>query len=342
MDVGLLSLGDLLPDPNSGDCLSPSQRHRAIVESAVLAEQAGLASVWLGEHHFCDYILSAPPVVLAAVGERTRAMRLGTGVALLPHHDPVRLAEDYATVDALSGGRVDLVVGRGVLRRTYADFGQDADQSREMFAEKLELLVRLWSEEDVHWSGKFRAPLEGVTVHPRPVQTPHPPIWVGGGSSNASVDLAARLGLALMLPSVLAPPDAFLPLVDRYRERSAAAGHDPARIRVGACSHVHVAADSQTARERWKPYHMHYIGWVMGTLLPWGGLNVSTEGGLPMPSFDFDHLIRGPSICGSSTRSKMSSVVPGTFTSVPPKGMRSSAQGAKSSRLRNRLIVKTK
>ncbi|MCZ6465120.1 MAG: LLM class flavin-dependent oxidoreductase, partial [Proteobacteria bacterium] len=116
MNQGLLILGDHMADPHTGARTTESQRHRQIVELAARGEPLGFDSVWLGEHHFCDYILSAPPVVLAAVGERTRAMRLGTGVALLPHHDPVRLAEDYATVDALSGGRVELVVGRGVLR----------------------------------------------------------------------------------------------------------------------------------------------------------------------------------------------------------------------------------
>jgi alkanesulfonate monooxygenase SsuD/methylene tetrahydromethanopterin reductase-like flavin-dependent oxidoreductase (luciferase family) len=152
---------------------------------------------------------------------------LGTGVTLLANLDPVRVAEDYATVDAISNGRVELSVGRGILVDTYEVFGQKPDESRERFRENLELLRRLWSETDVSWSGRFRAPLDRVTVEPRPVQAPHPPIWVGGGSSPASVDLAVELGLPLMLPSVLAPPADFL----RWCSAIASAGPRRAAIR---------------------------------------------------------------------------------------------------------------
>jgi alkanesulfonate monooxygenase SsuD/methylene tetrahydromethanopterin reductase-like flavin-dependent oxidoreductase (luciferase family) len=295
MKSGLLILGDHLPDPLTRERTSQAARHRQFVELAVRGEQLGFDSVWLGEHHMCDYILSSPPVVLAAIAERTKRLRLGTGVTLLGSLDPVRAAEDYATVDALSGGRVELVVGRGILRSTYSDFGKDPERSREIYCENLELLLRLWSDVDVHWSGHFRTPLEGVTVEPRPVQRPHPPIWVGGGTSKESIDLAARLGLRLMLPSVLAPPTAFVHLVERYREQYAAAGHDPAKLRVGACSHVHVARDARAARKRWEPYHMAYISWVT-RLVQESGSTVG-PGGLPPPP-DFETLIRGPSICG--------------------------------------------
>ena len=140
-------------------------------------------------------------------------------MTLLGTLDPVRAAEDYATLDVLSEGRVELVVGRGILRRTYRDFGTDPADSRARFEEAVELLLAAWGDEPVSWRGRFRAPLEGVTVQPRPLQRPHPPVWIGGGSAPDSVDLAARLGLPLVLPSVLAPAEAFLPLVDRYRER---------------------------------------------------------------------------------------------------------------------------
>jgi len=151
----------------------------------------------------------------------------------------------------------------------------------------------------VRWSGRFRSPLDGVTVTPAPVQKPHPPLWIGGGSSVESIDLAARLGLPLMLPSVLAPPQAFLPMVERYRQRFAAAGHAHATPRVGACSHVHVAEDSAAARRRWQPYHMNYLNWVTG-LMVWGGINVDAPGtAARAPSLDFERLIAGPSVCGS-------------------------------------------
>lgn len=298
MKQGLLILGDSLPDPESGARLTHAQRHRQIVEMSVDSEALGFDSVWLGEHHLCDYILSAPPVVLAAIAERTRTLRLGTGVTLLGSLDPVRAAEDYATVDALSGGRVEVVAGRGVLRRTYRDFGHDPATSRELFAENVELLLRLWTEREVRWSGRFRAPLDGVRVTPEPVQKPHPPLWIGGGSAPDSVDLAARNGLPLMLPSVLAPPEAFANVVERYRERFVA-GPSGARPRVGACSHVHVASDSSTARARWRPYHMGYLTWVMG-LMAWGGANMDAgaSGGRPI-GLDYERMLAGPSVCGS-------------------------------------------
>ncbi len=293
LELGLLSLGDLLPDPHTGVAPTAAERHRSIVESAVRAEEIGLSSVWLGEHHLCDYVLSSPPVVLAAIGERTRRLRLGTGVTLLATLDPLRVAEDYATVDALSGGRTEIVVGRGILARTYADFGQDFAHSRDAFAEKLELLLRLWSETDVVCKGAHRTPLDGVTSRPRPVQR-HAPVWVGGGSSAESVDLAARLGLPLMLPSVLGPARAFVPLVERYRERFEP-GPRCAAPRVGACSHLHVAATSQEAREGWRPYYLNYWAFI-ARLVEWGGLSVGRAGAFAV---DFDAMLRGPAICGS-------------------------------------------
>jgi alkanesulfonate monooxygenase SsuD/methylene tetrahydromethanopterin reductase-like flavin-dependent oxidoreductase (luciferase family) len=304
MRVGQLVLGDHLANPHTGVKTTPAQRHRQIVELAVRAEALGFESVWLGEHHLCDYVVSSPPVVLAAIAERTTRLRLGTGVTLLGSLDPIRVAEDYATLDGLSNGRAEVVAGRGVLRRTYADFGHDPDESRELYEENVSLLLAAWTIAPLSAEPKHRAPLRAITVQPRPVQQPHPPVWIGGGSSYASVDLAARLGLPLMLPSVLAPPAAFAPYVARYRERFVAHGAGRERPVVGACSHVHVAADSQTARERWRPYHMQYIRWVTTELIPWGGVNLAPSedraAAPPGTSLDFDALCAGPSICGSA------------------------------------------
>ncbi len=292
MRSGLMILGDHLPHPETGERISQRDHHRRIVELGVFAEEAGLDSVWLGEHHFCDYILSSPAVVLAAISERTERIHLGTAVTLLATLDPIRVAEDYATLDLLSDGRLELAVGRGILPNAYRLFGRDLDDSRALYTENLELLLRLWREKSVEWSGRFRAPLDATSVEPHPLQTPNPPIWVAGGTSHESVDLAARLGLRLMLPSVITAPETFAPMVDRYRERYIAAGHDASEMRVGACSHVHLAKDSAQARERWRPYHLSYLSWVSQLVAASGA---DFPGGAP----SYEAFLEGPSICGS-------------------------------------------
>ena len=180
-------MGDLLADPVTGRQLSQGERYRMLVDGAVRAEAAGFCSASVGEHHFCEYIVSAPPVLLAAMAERTSTIRLGTAVALGANNDPVRLAEDYATLDVLSGGRVELVVGRGNLyEHTFTAFGQDPGRSREMYDERVRLLVRLLGEEQVDWSG-----FDAGAVRPLHHSAPAPaaaPAGVGRGR------LLARLG----------------------------------------------------------------------------------------------------------------------------------------------------
>jgi alkanesulfonate monooxygenase SsuD/methylene tetrahydromethanopterin reductase-like flavin-dependent oxidoreductase (luciferase family) len=295
MDVGLLTLGDLITDPLTGARRTHAERHRNVVDQAVRAEQAGFTSIHVGEHHFCDYILSSPPVVLAAIAERTSTLRLSTGVTLGVNLDPVRLAEDYATVDVLSGGRVEPCIGRGTFfPHTFAGFGQDPRHARATFAEHMELLIALWGDEEVRWSGSHRAAVDGLVTMPRPVQRPRPPIWLGAGASAASVELAARLGLRLMLPTVFGRPENFVPMVELYEERWEAFGHDPAGRRIGCVSHAHVRPSSQEARARWEPRYRAYIEWVNELQ------SRSSEGrGHGLGSFDFDALCRHTALCGS-------------------------------------------
>jgi alkanesulfonate monooxygenase SsuD/methylene tetrahydromethanopterin reductase-like flavin-dependent oxidoreductase (luciferase family) len=234
-------------------------------------------------------------VVLAAIAERTSRLRLSTGVTLGVNLDPVRVAEDYATVDVLSGGRVEPCLGRGTFfPHTFAAFGQDPRDAKAVFAEHLELLVRLWTEEDVHWKGEHRAPLSGITTQPRPLQQPRPPIWVGAGASPDSVDLAARLGLWLMLPTVFGTPEMFAPMVGLYEERWEAYGHDPAGRRIGCVSHAHVTPDGAQARRAWEPRYRAYIEWVNELQ------RHSSEGRNPgLGGFDFEHLCKHTALCGS-------------------------------------------
>lgn len=290
MELSLLTLGDLLDDPVTGRRPTEVERHRSLVDQAVAADAAGFASVHLGEHHGSDYHLSCPPVVLAAIAERTEHIRLSTGVALVANLDPVRMAEDYATVDVLSGGRVEIVVGRGsFFARTFDFFGQDPAASAELFDEHLRLLLRLLREEEVSTEAGLRPALDAFTSRPRPVGPL--PVWVGGGASTRTVDLAAELGSPLMLPSVFATPAAFVPMVERYRERIAAAGHDGPPI-VGACCHAHVADTTGLARERFVPRYRHYWDWVQR-------LVVDFTPGAPALPFDEEELLGGPAIVGS-------------------------------------------
>lgn len=293
MDVGLLSLGDHLTDPVTKVKVTQAQRHRSLVEQSVLAEQVGFRSVHLGEHHFCDYILSAPPIVLAAIAERTSTLRLSTGVTLGANLDPVRVAEDYATVDLLSGGRVEPVIGRGTaFPHTFAAFGQDAADARGAFDEHVELLVRIWETDGpVTWSGRHRAALDGVCVLPRPMQTPRPPMWLGAGSVE-SVELAARLGLWLILPTVFGRPEAFVPVVDRYLACWEAEGRARSEARIGCVSHCHVAATSQEARATWEPRYTTYMTWVTEFIAT--GMGITST-----PPFDYDSTVRSMALCGS-------------------------------------------
>ena len=287
-----MTLGDHLPDPHSGRLeLDQAARHRSFVEQAVLADSLGFYSVHLGEHHFSDYILASPPVVLAAVAERTRHLRLSTAVTLATHLDPLRLAEDYATLDLLSGGRVEIVMGRGGFTRAFEVFGQSIEDSREIYDESVALVVRFLSEEKVSCAPRFRPPLREVTVQPRPLQRPHPPIWIAAGSSEASFDLAADLGLHLMVPTIFGPASFFRERVARYRERITAAGHAPERARVATSIHTYVCRDSQDAKAFWRPYYKNYLDWVGGVL------RAQKEG--PTVETDVDALIHGPAMCGS-------------------------------------------
>jgi alkanesulfonate monooxygenase SsuD/methylene tetrahydromethanopterin reductase-like flavin-dependent oxidoreductase (luciferase family) len=287
-EIGLLSLGDLLPDPNTGDIRTESERHRTLVDQAILAEQIGMHSIHLGEHHGSSYQLSSPAVVLAAIGERTERLRLSTGVTLVANLDPFRVAEDYATLDVLSRGRAEIVAGRGsIFARTFEIFGQDPAQSRALFTDHVELLLKLLRNEKVHADGL--RPLHGETSRPRPYG--ELPVWIGGGTSNKSIDLAARLGCPLMLPSVFAPPAAFAPIAQRYREQWQLAGHESEPV-VGACCHVHVAPESQLARSRFQVWFRNYWEWVQQLV------NSYTPDAASFP-FDYQTLINGPAIVGS-------------------------------------------
>ena len=225
--------------------------------------------------------------MLAAASARTERILLGTSVTLLANTDPVRQAEQLAMLDVLSNGRAEMTFARGVSEETANAFGiADFDELRPRFEEYLRLVLQLFTEDEVTWKGQFRAPLDGVALQPRPVQQPHPPMWIGGGISRTSSGLAADLGLPFFLPSLFRWPADYLEIVEFYRDRHRAAGHDH-EPRVGFPSYLHVAASSQEARKRWRPHLEHYRDFALTLRSSFGR------------ETDFDSLLDGPAICGS-------------------------------------------
>lgn len=285
--LGLLSLADHLPDPVSGVQTSQAERYAMIMDSAVRGEAAGFSHLGLGEHHFSHYILPGPLLLLSAVAARTRRIRLATSVTLLANLDPLRVAEDLAMLDVISGGRAEMTFARGVMESTMAAFGiEDVNDLRPRFEENLRLVIRLLTEENVTWSGHYRSPLHEVRLEPRPLQQPHPPLYVGGGLSNVSCDLAAELGLPLILPSMFRYPEDYLPIADRYRQRMEERGHAE-RTFLSYPSYVHVARTSQEARRRWRPYLETYVHFAS---------DFRHSFGRPL---DYEGVLAGPAICGS-------------------------------------------
>jgi len=287
VDVGLLSLLDVLPDPASGTLPTVAQRYHSLVRMAVAAEAAGFSALGVGEHHFSHYALPSPFLVLAHAAASTRTIELGTSVTLLANADPVRIAEDLATLDVLSDGRAEATFARGVDVNTMTAFGiGSVDELRPRFEEHLRLVLRLLTEEEVTWEGRYRAPLHRVHLEPRPVQQPHPRINIGGGLSTVSADLAADLGLPFVLPSLFRFPDDYREIVERYRDRMIANGFGD-RVSVTFPCYLHVAATTQQARERWRPYFENYVEFAS---------MVRSAGAR---SFEFDVLTQGPAVCGS-------------------------------------------
>lgn len=285
-----MSLGDVMPDPATGHLVSDGERTRAIVDQAVLAEEVGFDAVHLGEHHGNSYQLSSPAVVLAAIGARTTSLILSTGVTLLANLDPVRVAEDYATLDVLSEGRAEIVAGRGSLfARTFEYLGQDPRQSRALYNEHVGLLLELLRHENVSHPGPLRAPLENFTSRPRPTRPV--PVWLGGGLNAETPTLAGKLGLPLMLPSVFAPPDGFGPHIEAYIQAWADAGHE-GQPRLGAICHCHVAPTTQQARRDFEPHYSQYWNWVQDLV------EAYTPRARRLP-FDYAAMLAGPALCGS-------------------------------------------
>jgi len=259
MHFDIVSLGDHLPDPHSGRYNeTQAERYQFWVELGTHAEKCGYSAIWLGEHHCSDYIGSSPQMVLAAIAMRTQKIRLGTAVSLLPNHDPVRLAEEFAVLDLLSQGRAEIGFGSGYTAHTFDLFGQNIDDVMEISAENLALLHTLWDEGDIDWQGRFRAPIRQSALQPRTYSGRSIPINIATASNETNARNAGKSGYKLMLMTVVGKFSDMRHLADLYRESYCASGHDPADMSVSAVAYVHVQSSGTAARDTWFPYRDNY------------------------------------------------------------------------------------
>src|ERR1700756_2946446 len=243
MQIGIDSFVETSLDPSQRGATNGAERVRDLMEEIELADQVGLDVFGVGEHHRPDYAASAPGVVLAAAAMRTKTIRLTSAVTVLSSDDPVRVFQEFSTIDLLSGGRAEIMAGRGSFIESFPLFGYDLADYDDLFAEKLDLLLRLRESEKVTWSGRLRAPITDVGVYPRPIQDPLP-IWVAVGGTPESVVRAGVLGLPLTLAIIGGQPERFAPLIELYRRAASQAGHDADTLPVAINSHAFVAETS--------------------------------------------------------------------------------------------------
>ncbi len=290
MEIGLFSFGDLTAPAGGEPAVSARQRLDDLIEEIVLADQLGLDVFGLGEHHRRDYLISAPAVVLAAAAARTERIRLTSAVSVLSSDDPVRVFQAFATLDLLSHGRAEIMAGRGSFTESFPLFGYDLRDYDVLFAEKLDLLLRLRDDERIRWSGRHRPSIDGRGVYPRPLQQPLP-VWIAVGGTPASVVRAGTLGLPLAVAIIGGMPERFVPLVDLYRRAAAEAGHTgPAATAVGINAHGFIADTSQAAADAAWPAHFDTMG------------RIGRERGWPPPTrehFEREREPRGALFVGS-------------------------------------------
>jgi probable LLM family oxidoreductase len=281
MEIGIDSFASAIADPITGIRPQPVERIQQLLEEIELADQVGLDVFGVGEHHRAEFLDSAPTVILAAAAARTKKIRLTSAVTVLSAADPVRVFQEFATLDLISHGRAEIVAGRGSFIESYPLFGLRLEDYDSLFSEKLDLLLQIRENTHVRWSGKHRASLTGQAVYPRPLQQPIP-IWIGVGGTPASFVRAGTLGLPLMVAIIGGQPEDFRPLIDLYREAGRRAGHAPQRLLVGLHMIGFLGGRTMQAADDFFPGYAHTFA------------EIGKERGWPPPSrADFDHL-RGP------------------------------------------------
>jgi len=287
MEIGLYTFVETTPDPVTGETVSPEERVRRLMEEVELADEVGLDVFAIGEHHRPEYVSSAPAVLLAAAAVRTKRIRLSSAVTVLSSDDPVRVFQQFATVDLLSGGRAEIMVGRGSFIESFPLFGYSLADYDELFAEKLDLLLKLRESERITWTGRHRPPLSGQGVYPRPVQDPLP-VWVAAGGTPQSAVRAGRLGLPLALAIIGGLPERFAPFAELHREAARQAGHPRPRFSIN--SHGFIADRPQDAADLAFPAFKHQMD------------RIGKERGWPpmtRAQFDASITLRGANFVGS-------------------------------------------
>lgn len=289
MELGLYTFADLSLTGINGKQQDTHQRFKNLLEEIKLADELGLDVFGIGEHHRPDYTVSSPATILAAAAVITKNIKLTSAVTVLSSDDPVRVYQQFATVDQLSGGRAEIMVGRGSFIESFPLFGYDLDDYDALFSEKLDLLLKLNTSEIIHWKGKLSQSIGGLGVYPRPYQDTLP-IWVAAGGTPASAVRAASLGLPLALAIIGGLPEQFVPFINLYKKTAEKAGQDISTLQLGINSHVYVADDSQKAGDEFFPSYagvMNRIGKERG----WSPLSRA--------QFDHSRSAQGALVVGS-------------------------------------------
>lgn len=252
MELGICTFADMPPDPVTGKKVAAHQRLQELLEEIKLADEIGLDVFAVGEHHRKDYAASSPAVILGAAAAITKNIKLSSGVTVLSSDDPVRVFQQFSTVDLLSNGRAEIMAGRGSFTESFPLFGYHLGDYDTLFSEKLELLLKLNEQEKITWSGKHRAAISDLGIYPRPQQDKLP-IWIAIGGTPQSVQRAAMLGLPLTIAIIGGSPDRFAPYVNYYRQLWKEAGHEESQLQVGINSHTYVADSSKQAADEFYP-----------------------------------------------------------------------------------------
>ncbi len=254
MEFGLIAFADMQPEMLPGRGINAHQRLKDLLEEIKLADELGLEVFGIGEHHRSDYAVSSPTVVLGAAAAMTKTIKLSSAVTVLSSDDPVRVFQDFSTVDLLSDGRAEIMAGRGSFIESFPLFGYDLEDYDELFTEKLDLLLKLNTSTKISWQGKHRPSINNLGVYPRPYQQSIP-VWLAAGGTPASAVRAATLGLPLMLAIIGGRPEQFVPFINLYKETFVKTGKDTSQLQFGVNNHFYVSENSQQAADEFYPYY---------------------------------------------------------------------------------------